>query len=70
MKIKTVIVYFGEKTEAFSDLKKFCKVKGLKYNTWKQAELPKLYKGYSVERLPSEGMYQAIEIYGESIRIQ
>ena len=70
MKIKTVIVYFGEQTEAFSDLKKFCKVKGLKYNTWKQSELPKLYKGYSVERISSEGMFQAINIYGEIIKIQ
>ena len=70
MKIKTVIVYFGEKTEAFSDLKKFCKVKGLKYNTWKQSQLPKLYNGYTVERLPSEGMYQAINIDGESVPIQ
>ena len=70
MKNKTVIVYFGEPTEAFANLRRFCKAKGLKYNTWKQKKEPWFYKERSVEKMPLKEKFECIEIYGELIKIQ
>lgn len=66
---RTVIVLYGEKTEAFSDLVKFCKVKGINYNTAKQKKFPLKYKGACIEKeIKGEGI-ECIERNGQLIRI-
>lgn len=72
MQINSVIVYYAEPIEVFKDLKRFCKIKGLKYNTWKQRGLPHSLNGFSVEREPVNGRntYQVFNVMGEQIKIQ
>ena len=42
---KTVLILYGQQTEAFKDLKRFCEIKGVNYNTAKQKKLPFLVNG-------------------------
>ena len=67
---QTIIIYFADPSEGYSDLKKFCKVKGLKYNTWARKKLPIEYKGFTLERIPVEGQCHAVEHNGNLIKIQ
>ena len=67
---QTVIVLYGTPIEGFIDLKRFCKLKGLKYNTWARKKLPTTYNGASLERITNENKFDAIEVMGEIIKIQ
>ncbi len=70
--IKSVIIYYGTPIEVFVDLKRFCEVKKLSYNTWKQKKLPENYNDFSVEReaVGNKIIEEYIERMGEKIRIQ
>jgi hypothetical protein len=51
---QTVIVFCTDPTECYEDLKLFCEMKELSYNTWSRKNLnePTYYKGFLVKRLP------------------
>jgi len=66
---KTVLVLYTEPTEAFTDLVKFCKVKGANYNTMKQKKFPIKFKGAILEKEDNDSR-EYIKRYGELIEIQ
>jgi hypothetical protein len=68
--LKSIIVLYGEPIEVFSDLKKFCKIKGLAYNTWKQKKLPTLFNNFSLEKEPVGEVSEYVTRMGELIKIQ
>jgi hypothetical protein len=47
---QTVLVLYGEQVEAFTDLKKFCKIKGATYNTLKQKKFPIKINGFILNK--------------------
>ena len=69
-KLKQVIVLYGEPIEAFADLKRFCEVKKLTYNTWKQKKFPMTFNGFELSKEPIGENYQAVTRMGELIKIQ
>lgn len=52
MKQQTNIIYTTPIPESYSNLKLFCEVKGLKYNTYSKKQLPFDYDGFEVHRVP------------------
>jgi len=52
MKRKSIIIYSANPPECYGNLKLFCKIKGLKYNTYKSKQLPFTYDGFEVHRVP------------------
>ena len=42
---KTILILYGVQTECFTDLKKFCEIKELCYNTLKAKKFPFLVNG-------------------------
>jgi hypothetical protein len=68
--MKTVIVLFGDKIEAFADFTTFCKLKKVTYNTYKHRKFPFVYQGASLEKLTPTQIFRAIEVMGETIKIQ
>lgn len=70
MQLNSIITYYGEPIEAFSDLKKFCKVKGLKYNTYKQKKFPIIFDGFSLEKEAPGEIMEYVTRMGELIKIQ
>jgi len=51
MKRQTVIIYNSPIPECYGNLKLFCKVKGIKYNTYSKLKMPFKYNGYLVHRI-------------------
>ena len=51
MKRINVIIYSTPTPECYGNLKLFCDVKGLKYNTYSKKKLPFEHNGYLVHRV-------------------
>lgn len=66
----SVIVLYGEQTEAFRDMRHFVKAKGVNYSTWIQKKLPTLYKGASLEKIKGIEIFESVNIMGENIKLQ
>ena len=52
MKRQTIIVYKSEVPECYGNLRLFCEVKGIKYNTYVQKKMPFKLNGIEVHRVP------------------
>lgn len=52
MKRNTVIIYASNPPECYGNLKLFCDLKGIKYNTYSRKKLPFEYEGSKVYRVP------------------
>lgn len=66
---KTVLILYGQQTEAFKDLKRFCEIKGVNYNTAKQKKFPFLVNGVMLRKEKKGESFEYIERNGELIRI-
>ncbi len=66
---QTVLVLYGEQVEAFTDLKKFCKIKGATYNTLKQKKFPINVNGAKLVKEPKGASFEYIYRDGELIEI-
>ena len=51
MKRQSVIIYSTPIPECYGNLKLFCQVKGLKYNTFSKIKLPFIVNGCEVHRV-------------------
>lgn len=67
---QTVLVLYGEQIEAFTDLKKFCKIKGATYNTLKQKKFPINVNGAKLVKEPKGTSFEYIKINNELIQVQ
>lgn len=66
---RTMLVLYGQQIACFTDLKKFCEIKGLTYNTLKQKKFPFLVNGYKLVKQPKGITFEYVEINGELIEI-
>ncbi len=70
---KTILLLHSNPKEAFTDLVKFCRVKGVKgvnYNTYKQRKMPTEWRGMKLEKIPKGKAYEYIKINNELIQVQ
>ena len=70
MQLNSILIYYGEPIEAFTDLKKFCALKNLNYNTYKQKKLPIIYNDFQLMKEAPGEISQYVERMGETIKIQ
>ena len=67
---KTILVLYAEPIEAFSDGKRFCAIKGMNYNTFKQKRLPMTFKGAKLVREVKGEVSEYTTINGNLVKIQ
>jgi len=66
---KTILILYGVQTECFTDLKKFCEIKEVCYNSWKQKKFPMIFEGHKLVKQPKGVTFEYVEINGELIEI-
>lgn len=66
---KSVLILYANPIEAFEDLKRFCEIKGVNYNTAKQKKFPIVYNNALLKKEPKGYCSEYIERNGELIEI-
>ena len=66
---RTILVLYGEQTECFTDLKKFCEIKELCYNTLKAKKFPFFVGGYKLTKEPKGQSFEYVYINDDLIEI-